>query len=93
MKPSKTYHANVYWQRVSPLLLANYMFRPDFAVAKYFSTLHMANDSFTAKVDFFFVVKRTPQIMLYSAKACAPGIAVSEQIFSAKSSVCFSLEL
>lgn len=31
--------------------------------------------------------------MLYSAKACAPGIAVSEQIFLAKCSVCFRLEL
>lgn len=31
--------------------------------------------------------------MLYSAKACAPGIAVSEQIFLAKCSACFCLEL
>lgn len=31
--------------------------------------------------------------MLYSAKACAPGIAVSEQILLAKCSACFCLEL
>lgn len=31
--------------------------------------------------------------MLYSAKARAPGIAVSERIFLAKCSVCFHLEL
>lgn len=67
------------------------MFRPDFAVAKYFSALHMANGSFTVKIIFFF--QRIPQIMLYSAKACAPGIAVSEQIFLVKGSVCFCLAL
>lgn len=31
--------------------------------------------------------------MLYSAKAFAPGIAASEQIFLPKRSVCFHLEL
>lgn len=67
------------------------MFRPDFAVAKYFSALHMANGSFTVKV--FFFSQRIPQIMLHSAKACAPGITVSEQIFLAKCSVCFRPEL
>lgn len=68
------------------------MFRPDFAVAKYFSALHMANGSFTVKLAFFFFPENT-QIMLYSAKARAPGIAVSERIFLAKCSVCFHLEL
>jgi len=55
----------------------------------------MANGAFTVKVDFFFFFfsQRIPQIVLYSAKACAPGIAVSEQIFFAKCSVCFHLEL
>jgi len=74
LKPSKTYHANVYWQRVSPLLLANYMFRPDFAVAKYFSTLHMANDSFTVKVDYyyyyFFFLDNTPNNAVLSKSLC-----------------------
>lgn len=31
--------------------------------------------------------------MLYSAEACAPGIAVSEQIFLAKCSACLCPEL